>query len=478
VSQSPENGYSDSATRRSVFLAATLASFLTPFMGSAVNVALPAIARSLTLDAVAMSWVATSYILAAAVALVPAGRIADLRGRKKVFLLGMLVFTATSFCCAMATTAMQLITFRVMQGIGGAMMMGTGMAIVTSVFPPGDRGRILGYNVSAVYLGLSLGPFIGGILTDRFGWESVFLVNVPLGLLAITYTLIRMKGEWLGTAGGRFDLAGAVLYGAALLGMMYGFSQITKPVGVYILAAGIVLLAAFVFWEIRSGSPVLDLRLLIANRVFALSNLAAFINYSATFGVTFLLSMYLQYVKGFDAKTSGFILVAQPVVMALLSPVAGRLSDKIEPRIVASVGMGLTTIGLGLLGFLAEGTSVEMIVGSLIVLGAGFALFSSPNTNAVMSSVNPVQYGTASAFSGTMRLVGQVFSMGIVSLFISLHMGSIAVGPSAHGPLIAVERTAFLVFTLMSAGGIFASLARGKVRAASPVTPSPGQRRS
>ena len=460
----PQTSHADAGVRRSVFLASTLSSFLTPFMGSSVNVALPAISRDLGLDAVLMSWIATAYLLAAAIGLVPAGRIADLRGRKKVFLAGMSVYTAGSLLCAIAATSAQLIVFRIVQGFGGAMMFGTSMAIVTSVFPREERGKILGYTVSAVYLGLSLGPFVGGLLTDQLGWRSVFLINVPLGIAVIAYSLVAMKGEWLGKEGGGFDLAGSLLYGLSLLGVMYGFSHITDAYGGTFVAGGIVLLAIFIWWEYRSASPILNLQLVVKNKVFGLSNLAAFINYAATAGVTFLMSLYLQYMKGFDAKTAGVILVAQPAIMALLSPFAGRLSDRVEPRIVASAGMALTTIGLVLLAFLTETTQTEIVVVSLVVLGAGFGLFSSPNTNAVMSSVTPAQYGTASAFSGTMRLVGQVFSMGIVTLLLAAQTGAGAVGPAETGSLMRVHRTAFSLFALMALAGIFASLVRGNVR--------------
>ncbi|HSQ75824.1 MAG TPA: MFS transporter [Bacteroidota bacterium] len=460
----PQASSAEAGIRRSVFLASTLSSFLTPFMGSSVNVALPAIGRDLSLDAVLMSWIATAYLLAAAIGLIPAGRIADLRGRKKVFLTGMSVYTAGSLLCGLATTSTQMIAFRIVQGLGGAMMFGTSMAIVTSVFPREERGKILGYTVSAVYLGLSLGPFVGGLLTDHLGWRSVFLINVPLGIAVIAYSLFAMKGEWLGKEGGDFDVAGSLLYGLSLLGVMYGFSHITDAYGGAFVAAGIVLLAVFIWWEYRSASPVLNLRLVAKNRVFGLSNLAAFINYAATAGVTFLMSLYLQYVKGFDAKTAGVILVAQPAIMALLSPFAGRLSDRVEPRIVASAGMALTTIGLVLLAFLTEATPTEAVVGALVILGAGFGLFSSPNTNAVMSSVAPDEYGTASAFSGTMRLVGQVFSMGIVTLLLAAQIGAAAFGPAERGSLMQVQRTAFALFALMGLAGIFASLVRGNVR--------------
>jgi EmrB/QacA subfamily drug resistance transporter len=464
----------DAETRRSVFLASILSSFATPFMGSAVNVALPTLGRDLGLDAVSLSWVATSYLLAAAVALVPAGRIADLRGRKKIFLSGLSVFTAASLLCGVTNTGAQLILARVVQGIGGAMIFGTGMAIVTSVFRREERGKVFGYTVSAVYLGLSVGPFVGGLLTDSLGWRSVFIVIAPVGLAAIVYSLIHMKGEWFGSPGGRFDAPGSILYGLGLFGLMYGFSQIARPGGSWFALCGAVLLAGFVWWEYQTPSPVLDLRLVAQNRVFALSNLAAFINYSATFGVTFLLSIYLQVVKGFDAKTAGLVLIAQPVVMAALSPFAGKLSDRVEPRIVASTGMALTSVGLVFLAFLSETTPTALIIGSLIVLGAGFALFSSPNTNAVMSSVSAAHYGTASAFSGTMRLVGQVFSMGIVTLAISLKMGTAALGPEQHESLLAVDRIVFVLFAVLCAGGTLASLVRGNVHGTEGPQPREG----
>jgi EmrB/QacA subfamily drug resistance transporter len=453
----------EAETRRSVFLASILSSFVTPFMGSAVNVALPSLGRDLGLDAVSLSWVATSYLLAAAVGLVPAGRIADLRGRKKLFLSGLTVFTTASLLCGLTTNGAQLIGARVVQGLGGSMIFGTGTAIVTSVFRREERGRVFGYTVSAVYLGLSVGPFVGGLLTDSLGWRSVFIVIAPVGIAAIVYSLIHMKGEWFGSAGGRFDTAGSILYGLGLLGLMYGFSQIVRPWGAWLALGGALLLAGFIWWEYRTPSPVLDLRLVAQNRVFALSNLAGFINYSATFGVTFLLSIYLQIVKGFDAKTAGLVLIAQPVIMAALSPFAGKLSDRVEPRIVASTGMALTSVGLALLAFLSDTTPTAVIIGSLIVLGAGFALFSSPNTNAVMSSVTAAHYGTASAFSGTMRLVGQVFSMGIVTLLISLKLGTAALGPEQRESLLAVEQIAFVLFAVLCAGGTFASLVRGNV---------------
>ena len=280
---------SDRATQRTALAVSTLAGFLTPFMGSAVNVALPAIAAEFSLKTVSLGWVATAYILAAAVFLVPLGRLADIRGRKKIFLLGVSLFTVASVLAAMAPSAAALITFRALQGLGGAMIFGTSMAILTCVYPPGERGRAIGISTAAVYLGLSLGPVLGGFLVHRFGWRSVFVAVVPVGLAGVILTLTQLHGEWDEARGEKFDAAGSVVFGLGLAGLMYGFSRLPSLFGAGLVAAGLALLGAFILWEKRVPAPVLDVRLFRANRVFAFSNAAALVNYSATSAVSFLL---------------------------------------------------------------------------------------------------------------------------------------------------------------------------------------------
>ncbi|MFQ6067688.1 MAG: MFS transporter, partial [bacterium] len=363
----------NAVNKRSALLVTTLGSFLTPFMGSSVNIALPSIGREFAMDAVLLSWVATSYLLAAAMFLVPFGRIADIRGRKRIFTYGILIYTVSSFLSAISTSATVLISFRILQGIGGAMIFGTAVAILTSVFPVGQRGKALGINVAAVYLGLSLGPFLGGFLTQHFGWRSIFLANVPVGGLIMVFIFWKLKGEWAGAKGETFDFSGSIIYGLTLIAIMYGLSLLPAMSGVWLILMGILGILAFVRWEMKAESPVLNMNLFRNNTVFAFSNLAALINYSATFAVGFLLSLYLQYTKGLSAQNAGLILVSQPVVMAIFSPLAGRLSDRIEPRIVASMGMALAVVGLFLFTFLNEKTTLEFIVASLILLGFGFA---------------------------------------------------------------------------------------------------------
>ncbi len=454
----------DVSLKRAALLVATLVSFVTPFTGAAANIALPAIGTDLGLDALMLSWVATGFLLTSAAFLIPLGRVADIHGRKRIFIIGVSVFTASSLGCALAPSAGVLISFRVLQGLGSAMIFGTGVAILTSVYPPGERGKVLGINVAAVYLGLSLGPFLGGLLTGHLGWRSIFYVNVPLGVLVILVTLWRLKGEWAEARGDRLDVRGSILYIASLVAFMYGLSKLPETMGFALVAAGLLGIVCFVVLESRTDSPVLNIDLFRANPVFAFSNLAALINYGATFAVGFLLSMYLQYLKGMTPQQAGFVLVCQPVVMMALSPLAGRLSDRIEPRIVASAGMALTTVGLFMLTFLEKDTDLSLVIGSLLVLGLGFALFSSPNTNAIMGSVERKFYGVASAMVGTMRTTGMMISMGIAMFLFSVYLGPVQITPEFHAPFLASAKAAFVVFTVLCFGGIFASLARGKLR--------------
>ena len=447
-----------------VLLVATMASFLFPFMGSSVNIALPSIGKELSLDAVTLSWIATAYILASATLLVPFGRIADIYGRKRVFTYGIIIFTVSSLLSGIASSASMLISFRVLQGIGSAMIAGTGVAMLTSVYPADEIGKALGINVAATYAGLSLGPVLGGVLTQHFGWRSIFFINVPLGLVVIGVILWKLKGDWAGAKGEKFDFAGSIIYSLALVALVYGFTVLPAMLGVWLLVAGVIGLSVFVKWEMKTRTPVLDINLFRNSRVFTFSNLAALINYSATFAVAFLISLYLQYIKGFNPQSAGLILVSMPAVQAIFSPAAGRLSDKIEPRVLASAGMALTTAGLVLFIFLNGETPLGFIIASLILIGFGFALFSSPNTNAVMSSAPKRAYGVASATLATMRQVGMVLSMGVVMLMFALYIGRVQITPEHYPLFLESIRTAFIIFAVVCFGGIFASLARGKVR--------------
>ncbi|MBU2497908.1 MAG: MFS transporter [Proteobacteria bacterium] len=461
----------DAQTKRVVLIISVISSFMTPFMGSSINIAIPSIGNEFRADAILLSWIATAYLLAAATFLVPFGRLADIYGRRKVFQYGTVVFTAASLLCAISSSVPSLIFFRLIQGVGSSMIFATSMAIITSVFPPLERGKVMGIIVGVVYVGLSLGPLLGGLLTHHFSWRSIFLVNIPLGLMIISLVLWKLKEEWAEAKGETFDAAGSIIYGLGIVGIMYGLSLLPAMSGLWLILFGALALSAFVKWEMRVKNPVFQLDLFRTNRVFAFSNLAALVNYSASFGVIFLLSLYLQQIRGYSAQAAGLILIAQPVVMAAFSPFAGSLSDRFDARLVASLGMTLTTISLFFFCFLNQDSTTGFIIVGLVILGLGIAFFSSPNTNAIMSSVERKFYGIASGSAGTMRLLGMMFSMGIATLAFSLFIGRVQITPQYHLAFIRAVRTAFIIFSCLCFTGIFASAVRGKGGNGAPEPP-------
>jgi EmrB/QacA subfamily drug resistance transporter len=446
--------------KKIVLISSTIASFFTPFMASAVNVAIPMIEKEFEMDAILIAWISTAFLLSTAMFLIPMGRLGDIRGRKRIFILGLLTFSISSLLCSISTSGIMLIAFRFLQGIGASMIAGTAIAILTSAFPLQERGKVLGINSSAVYAGLSLGPFVGGVITQNFGWRLLFAIPMLIALIPILLAL-RIEEERIDRKE-NFDLIGSALFSIFLLTLILGFSSLPSQVGILLLVASILLLAMFVYFESKIPQPVLNVGLFRRNLVFGMSNLAALLNYSATFAVSFLLSLYLQFVKLLSPQEAGMIILLQPVVMATLSPISGWLSDRIEPRIVASIGMALTSISLFLFSTLDSRTQIEFVLVYLFLIGIGFGLFTSPNTNAVMSSVEKRFYGLASATLATMRVIGQAMSMGIVIIIFALTIGNARISENIPDFIIAMK-SAFAVSAILCLIGVFASLARGKI---------------
>lgn len=449
------------STKSIALLIAALSSFLTPFMASSINVALPTIAKELSLDAVTMSLVATLYLLTSAVFLVPMGKLADLVGRKKIFGMGSIIYLLASVFCGFSNSSTMLLTGRIFQGVGSAMVFGTGMAIVSSVFPTGERGKAFGINTAVVYLGLTLGPFLGGVMTVHLGWRSLFFLHVPMGIIIIALLYFVLKGEWKDEKG-KFDYVGSIIYAFSLISLMYGFSSLPEMKGYILLAISVILFVCFIYYELRQPYPIINISLLKDNKVFSFSSLAALINYSATFAIVFLLSMYLQYIKAMTPQQAGMILLAQPLVMALMSPIAGIIADKVNPGKLSSLGMAISAVGLFLFTFFSAQTPTYIIIINLVLIGFGFALFSSPNTTVVMASVEKRYYGVASSLLGTMRLVGQMLSVGIAMMMISVFVGKVKIQPSNYHLFLHSMKVSFIIFSILSIIGVFASLVRNK----------------
>lgn len=445
-----------------ILLIATLATFLTPFLGTSLIVALPTIANDLAVNAILLSWISTAYVLTSAMFAVPLGKIADIYGMKKIFTYGIVILAISSFLAALSPSSEFLIAMRAVQGFASAMIFVSALAIITSVFPPQERGKAIGINITAGYAGLVLGPVLGGLLTQYLGWRSVFYFVVPLSLLVIVLVFWKMKGEWGECKGEKLDVWGSSLYILTLALILIGFSSITQTFGVLMVILGIIGLIGFILLEMRIENPVLEVKLFFENKKFAFSNLATFISYISTFATSFLLSLYLQYIKGLTPEVTGLILVVQTVFMMALSPVAGRLSDKFDPGKLASLGMALIACGLLVFAFINQDTSLYMIILGLAIVGIGIGIFSAPNMNAIMGSVERKYYGVSSAIVSTMRLLGQTFGNGMILIIFAVYIGAVQFTPTNYPELITSIQVIFTISVILSVIAVFASLARNK----------------
>ncbi|MFH0915065.1 MAG: MFS transporter [bacterium] len=445
--------------RTMVLIVTTLAGFLATFMGSSINIALPLIESEFHMSAVALGWVSLGYILAAGAVLMPVGRIADLYGRKRVFVWGLAVFTVVAFASAFSPSAPILIALRVVQGLGAALVFAPFTAMIILAYPPETRGRALGLQVAGVYLGLTLGPVLGGIIIHNMGWRALFYFVGALGVINWALPVWKLRTiDWREPRRADFDVLGSVVYALALSALLLGFSWLPGLLGALLIVVGIVGLSAFLWWETRAADPVLNVDLLRRNRVFAYANAATFINYAATFAMIFLMSLYLQYTRGLNPQTAGFVLVTGTFVQAVFSPVAGRLADRVQAHLVASAGMALCVLGLLALVFLGETTPYWYIITMLCVLGLGFAFFSSPITHTVMGSVDKRFLGVASATLGTMRLAGQNISLGLATLVLAIVVGRHTIEPGDYPHLLTSVRISFAIFTVLCVLGVAASL--------------------
>ena len=452
----------DKTLKNSILVVTAFTAFLISFVFSAFNVALPAIGSEFTADAVALGWVISSFTLTTGISLLIFGRIGDIVGRRKIFTLGMVFFTLSTFLMIFSWNISILIFLRAVKGIANAMISGTIMAIVSAVFQPGERGKALGLNLTSTYLGISLGPFGGGLLVQYFGWRSILVVLVPFQIISLILIKLKFKTEWADSAGEKFDWKGSLAFGFAMFAFMYGFSLLPSVTGWIFLGGGFLFGVLFVIIELRVNNPIFDFQLILNNRMFAFSSLASIFVYIAMGAIGFFSSLYLQYLKNLDAAAAGLIMISQPLTTALLSTLSGKLSDRINPGIIASIGLGIVSIGLFMFFLIGEASSIAYLVSLLVIIGFGFGMFSSPNTNAIMSSVENKFLGTASATLGTVRTIGQMMSMGIAMILFSLYIGREVISPTVYPALLAAIQRGFLIFSIIAALGIFVSLARSK----------------
>lgn len=460
--------------RRWSLLALTcVGAFMAPLDGSIVAVALPKMGPALGLTFGVSMWVQAAYLLTMAVLLIPLGRWADQRGRVHFYLAGIVVFTIGSLLAAWSFNGTTLVLSRIVQGGGGALLSATSAAIVTATFPPAERGRALGFNVMSVYAGLSVGPPLGGFLVDHFGWPWIFLVNLPVGAVVFLWGW-RLLPKEAHTSAHTGDPAGMLLLGGALtsllvpltFGAQWGW---TAPRTWTLLLLSGILWGAFLLVEARVKTPLLNLDLLRRNRLFAMANLAALLNYMALYGIAILTAVHLQLVQGRSARVAGWIMLGQPIMQACLSPLAGRLSDRIGSRVLSTAGMLIVALGMGLLATMGKQAGMVHVIAALAVVGTGMAAFSAPNTSAIMGSVDRGQLSVASAFLGTMRVTGQALSIALLGGIASARLGASGWqellrqgGTSQAGEAFAWGyASAMLMGCALALLGAWASLTRG-----------------
>jgi len=441
-----------------------MAAWMTAFMTTSINIALPSIQTEFSLGAVALGWLPLAYTLASAAFLLPFATIGDRFGRRFVFLLGLSLFAVSSTALVFADSYAPLVIFRVTQGLGGSMMFSTSMAMVTLAYPPERRGWAMGISVAAAYLGMTTGPILGGVIVHNIGWRSLFLITACFAFfnLGLDLWLLR-RAEWKEQTTTGFDWIGSLLYAGALSAILLGLPWIPLTRGIALVVAGLCGMALLLWWEARTPNPVIEVRLFLHNRVFTLSNLTALISYASVWAYTYLMSLYLQFIKGLDAQTAGAVLVAGVALQCLLAPFGGRLSDRIEPRWVASGGMFLCVVGLFLFSFLQADTPYWYVVLALCVLGVGYAFFSGPNQSAIMGSVERRYVGFASASISTVRMVGMAVSTALATLIMALIVGRHDMEPADYPNLLQAIQLTFAIFTGVCALSVLASLVRGKM---------------
>ncbi len=463
-SHSPTGSGIKAGSAAMTFVTICIAQFMAPFMLTSVGVALPSLGRDLGASAVQLGLVEQLYVLSVAMVMLTFGRLGDIVGQRRIFLAGLLVFTFMTFTVGFSISIKMVITLRFFQGLGAAMMLSGSLALVAAAYPPEVRGRKIGLVSACTYIGLSTGPVIGGYVTNHFGWRSVFLMVVPPGLCAITACIFGMTEMPRNASGERMDWKGALAYGLSAGLIMLGAAHAREVlVGPAMIGAGILGFILFYRMEARSESPLLDVGLLAGNRFFTWSCLAAMGNYAATFGVTFFMSLFLQFVKGLSPREAGLLLLLQPLMQVLASPPAGRLSDRFEPARLATVGMLVSSAGL-LLAALTISAQVPLwiVALELIFIGFGFGIFITPNSTAIMASVERRRFGLASGMIGAMRTLGMAASMTTVSLIFSLFMGSSAVTPATQPAFLLSMRVGLLCFSVFSCLGMLLSLGRGR----------------
>ena len=434
-----------------------ITSFFAIFLSNGIIIGVPAIAQDFGMNNILQNWVPTLFFLVVAVFTVPAGQISGKFGVKKSLLAGVTVYLLGSIGAVLSLSSEMFMFSRILQGAGVAFLNVSAMAMTVHAVSPKKRGQALGFTVTGIYLATSLSPVICGFLVNNLGWRSMFYFVMPFLVLCMILLVVKVPKEWKTYKDDKIDITGSVLYGLGILMFIYGFTTLITTTGKILTLAGLILLAVFARYELTQKTPVFNMHL-FKNRKFTSSNIAALCSYIAVMVVTTILNYHFQYVRGWDAQMSGMILIITPIIMALMAPNSGRLSDRIHPQKLAGLGMGITTIALLILVFLTKDTPLYLIILAMVLQGIGVGLFSSPNTNAIMSSVPPKDAPTASASQATMRTIGQTMSLGLLTLIFAWIMGNLELAPQYAEMIVHASQIICTISLVACILAVFASL--------------------
>ena len=429
---------------------ATGTSFATAFSGSATNLAIPSMGTYFNMGAASVGWITTAYVIVIAAMAVPFGKIADSTSRKYMLAAGVAVFGVASVAA-------------VFMGIGAAMIFASNMPIAINAFPGNERGKAIGIVTSGIYTGLAIGPALGGFLNNLFGWQAIFLFGAAIAFASMILTLSGVADDRQQRTGAKFDLGGNITYILMIMCLIYGLTALNSVrFGWVFLLCGVVLGVLFVKIELKFENPVIDVRIFAEDRVFTLSNLTALFNYSATFALGYFVSIYLQVAQGLNSQTAGLVMMMQPILMAVFSPWTGRMSDRVPAYKLASSGMAVCALTLLFFAFAYVGMPIWAVCIALAAAGFGIALFSSPNTNVIMSCVPPQKFAVANSIVSTMRTSGQTIGMAIITLVVSGTIGNVSIYEVPASDLIRTMHICFFIFTGLCILGIFMSMQRRK----------------
>lgn len=457
------------AQRNLVVFIVCAGSFLSPLTLASVNVAIPSMATALSADAVSVSLLPTVFLLSNVALMLPFAKLADNFGRKRIYLTGIAITACASLAAYFAHSIETILLLRFIQGAGSAMTFGTSLAIITSVFPASERGLPLGLNTAAIYIGLTVAPALGGAVTDIFGWRAVFLLPLPLAVTVLAIALLFLKTEWKHEQYSPFDWLGALIFACWTVALVSGLTGLPAPASLAALLLAVALGALFVWQQSRNPAPLIRVQMFRGNRLFSFSLATSSLMYAATYPMAFLLSLYLQYIKGLDALQAGQVLMVQALAMALFAPVAGRMSDSIEPRTIATCGCLLVAAGFALMTQLGMDTAGAYIVAALVLTGVGFGFFSTPNNNAVMGAVPARDIGVASASVNLARVSGNLIGISLMNLIIRQVMGEVAISPEQFDLLMrSVSLAIYLALGMVLLASVFSASRGGRLADDSP----------